>query len=156
MNKVFFTPIGGKFYPLAFTWGAKVQIINDKVLMSNLIELKRNNLDKEAVSKLPLEQQIEYTSNNLDLCLDLAIILIEQGCAYLNRFEPGRRIREKDARDENGIWKPLNKDDLLLSIENNEISKLASSIVKCDNSKKGEISVSYNDPESKKKQQVKR
>lgn len=113
-------------------------------------------LIKEAVSKLPLEQKIEYTSNNLDLCLDLAIILIEQGCAYLNRFEPGRRIREKDARDENGIWKPLNKDDLLLSIEDDEISKLASSIVKCDNSKKGEISVSYNDPKSKKKQQVKR
>lgn len=46
MKKVFFTPIGGKFYPLAFTWGAKVQIINDKVLMSNLIELKSNTWGK--------------------------------------------------------------------------------------------------------------
>ena len=156
MKKVFFTPINGKFYPLVFTWGAKVQIINDKVLMSNLIELTKSKLDKEAISKLPLEQQIEYSSNNLDLGLDLAMILIEQGCAYLNRFEPGRRTRNNDARDENGIWKPICKDDLLLGIEDNEITKLVSNIVDCVNSDKGEISISLKDPNSKKKQQVKR
>lgn len=155
MKKVFFTPIGGKFFPLVFTWGAKVQLINDKVLMLNVVELEKNKLDKKAISKLPLDQQIEYSSNNLDLCLDLAMILIEQGCAYLNRFEPGRRVRGNDARDKNGIWKPICKDDLLLAIEDDEITKLVSNIVDCVNSDKGEISISLNDPKSKKKRQVK-
>ena len=49
MKKVFFTPIGGKFFPLVFTWGAKVQLINDKVLMLNVVELGKNKLDKNCL-----------------------------------------------------------------------------------------------------------
>ena len=136
MKKVFFTPIGGKFYPLVYTYSAKMELLEH---VEELAEFK--NIVSKGIKNLPIEEQAIVAQRCATIAVELADIFIRSGCAYKNCMEPNASSRPNDAVDENGVWRAINKEDILTVIENEELSRLIKVVVDCLDTENGSIAV---------------
>ena len=146
MKKVFYGKIGGKFYPMVFSLGAKKQLKEIKKVIAPFMEFSKINIEE-----LNDDQKLELLSEMVDYISVTAEILISQGVAYKNRFESTFRTRPNDAVDERGVWCRISAQDIMLILEDDEIKPLNDAIIKCLTSENGSIQTQPNPKTSKKK-----
>lgn len=138
-NRVFYGKIGGKYYPMVFSLGAKKQLKTIKKTIDPFLKFQKTDL-----KKLSEDEQLEALSGMADYLSVTAEILISQGAAYKNRFESNFRVRNNSAVDENGIWQRISAEDILLILQDDEIKPLNDQIIKCLTSAKGQIETQPN------------
>lgn len=145
-NRVFYGKIGGKYYPMVFSLGAKKQLKSIKKVIEPLKVFQKTDL-----KKLTEDEQFEALSKMADYISVTAEILIGQGVAYKNRFESSFRVRQNSAVNDEGVWQKLSAAEILLILEDNEIKPLNDVIIKCLTSGKGQIETQPNPKNLKKK-----
>ena len=124
---VFYAKVGGKFYPLVFSLGAKKQIGAIKEAVEPLVKFRGAQ-----INKLSEDVQIQIISDAIECVSVLAEILMRQGAAYKNRFESNNRTRPNDAVDENGVWQYLTSDEIQVGAENtDDFKNLVDAVLKC-------------------------
>ena len=136
MGKIAYMNIGGKRYPLSFSLGA-----------SKRISEKYGGLDSLAAAMSGVET-LEVKS--LDMLVDMAVILISQGCAYKNVFEKNLPREEGDPVDENGNYIPLTKEEVEVGIQLMDVKDFSLAIFESmGRSLKTEVETAEKDSERK-------
>lgn len=148
-QRVYYGKIGGKYYPMVFSLGAKKQLKSIKKVIDPLLKFQKTDLNT-----LSEDEKLKALSLMSEYISTTAEILIKQGAAYKNRFESSFRVRPGSAVDENGIWQALSTEEILLILEDNEIKPLNDVIIKCLTSGKGQIETQPNPKNLKKSRRV--
>ncbi|MFR5876323.1 MAG: hypothetical protein ACLUFN_07525 [Eubacterium sp.] len=118
---VYYSKIGGKFYPLVFSLGAKKQV---KQIYGTLARIKLYSQSQEHTEL----ETVESSAAGIDVVTTLAEIMIKQGVAYKNHFEKDYKIRPNSAADENGVWYGISKEEIEAVITDEEFNSLSDKI----------------------------
>lgn len=135
MNKVFYAQVGGLYYPLVFSLGAKRRMAE----ITNALKPIQKTIGNKNAQTLPEDEKIQLFGEALDGVSLIGEILIHQGAAYNNSFTSAARIRPNSAVDEYGKWRSLSSEELLNLLEDDEIENFVNVIMKCLSSANGEI-----------------
>lgn len=128
--------IAGKQYPMSLSLGASKRIAQkygDIQVICNTI--KTDNL---------------LDDKTLDILIDIAEILIAQGCAYKNMFEKDLPWEPDAPVDADGRYIPLSKEEIEVGIALSDMREFSSAIFYCLGvSQKKEIELESNPGEKK-------
>ncbi len=139
MNKVFYAQVGGLYYPLVFSLGAKrrmTEIMNALTPLQKSIKRKKQNISDE--------EKIELFGDAIESIAIIGEILIQQGSCWNNSFKGNGRIKMNSAVDENGKWRSITREEILLFLKEDEVEKFTSVIMSCLSSGTGDIKVKLN------------
>lgn len=146
MNKVFYTQVGGLYYPLVFSLGAKRRMAEIQKALAPLqksIKRKKQNISDE--------EKILLFGEAIESIATIGEILIQQGVCWNNSFKGTGRIRSNSAVDENGKWRSITSEEILLFLKDDEVEKFTSIIMACLSSGTGDIKVKLSNPKNQKK-----
>ncbi|GFI71511.1 hypothetical protein IMSAG250_00716 [Clostridiales bacterium] len=135
MNKVFYAQVGGLYYPLVFSLGAKRRMAE---ITKALMPIQKA-IGIKSAAKLNEDERIQFFGEALDGISLIGEILIHQGAAYNNSFGSFAKIRTNSAVDEYGKWRSLSAEEILTLLEDDEIENFVNMIMKCLSSANGEI-----------------
>ena len=109
MDRCTYMEIGGKSYPLRMSLAAAEKVNEKYGSMEEMLERMRD--EKTCIPTY----------------VDVLELLISQGCAYKNTFEKDLPA-EAEAPVEEGIWVPLNREEIALGVDRRRISEVAGKI----------------------------
>lgn len=117
MAKIGYMNIAGKQYPLSLSLGASRRIAEKYGGIQKISSLARGSdgLDNETVEML----------------IDVAEILIAQGCAYKNMFEKDLPPEPDAPVDPDGRYVPLTKEEIEVGISLCDLSEFTSALFLC-------------------------
>ena len=114
MNRIVYTKIAGKNYPMSFSLGAAKKIG-----------------EKFGTTQKAMEKMKKAGGNEIDILIDMLALLISQGCAYKNYFEADIPA-PNDAPLIDGKWTPLPREDIenaiVVTAEEVVVQKISESI----------------------------
>ena len=115
MNRIVYTKIAGKNYPMSFSLGAAKKIA-----------------EKFGSTQKAMEKMKKAGGNEIDILIDMLALLISQGCAYKNYFEADIPAPD-DAPVINGKWTPLPREVIEIAIDVTEVEEIVDKISECIN-----------------------
>ena len=115
MNRIVYTKIAGKNYPMSFSLGAAKKIA-----------------EKFGSTQKAMEKMKKAGGNEIDILIDMLALLISQGCAYKNYFESDIPAPD-DAPVIDGKWTPLPREVIEIAIDVTEVEEIVNKISECIN-----------------------
>ncbi len=135
MKKVFYAQVGGLYYPLVFSLGAKRRMVE----INKALKPIQKAIGNKNIKTLSDDEKLEVFGEAMDGVGLIGEILIQQGAAYNNCFASNERIRSNSAVDENGKWRGLSSEEILNLLNDDEIEKFVSAMMNCLSSANGDI-----------------
>lgn len=115
MNRIVYTKIAGKNYPMSFSLGAAKKIA-----------------EKFGSTQKAMDKMKKAGGNEIDILIDMLALLISQGCAYKNYFEADIPAPD-DAPLIDGKWTPLPREVIEIAIDVTEVEEIVDKISECIN-----------------------
>ena len=115
MNRIVYTKIAGKNYPMSFSLGAAKKIA-----------------EKFGSTQKAMEKMKKAGGNEIDILIDMLALLISQGCAYKNYFETDIPAPD-DAPVIDGKWTPLPREAIEIAIDVTDVEEIVDKISECIN-----------------------